>query len=187
MGKRKRSRLKRAFPKKYASDYVNVQKGINRDVIAAYHNRVMSVSGPNHNVEPMQGNTFMKEIPKTKGVQRSHFIDDGIDTVSNEFNRERFGIKTEAKVPPRVIVEKLLRTWRSERLQGVDEFTTYNKIFEHGDWVIKLFFKGTRYVWVEERYGIARTSIVYSSKARALAAYKDNDICYIKSHSLAAS
>lgn len=63
-------RGKRLFPRRMASDFINAYKGVDQNLVQAHEflnnrSRVRTTKGSRSDMEPVQNNTFTREVPET--------------------------------------------------------------------------------------------------------------------------
>lgn len=146
----KRSKQRRAHLKRYASDFINVLKGVNKDAMRAYHDRVATVSGPKNNVNPIKNNTWTKPLNPGKVPEKETVI--------------------------RYDVDKIYIPWQNDRAQGIDTYYRAVRLLEHGDWIYDLFCCGDKYIISEKKKGITKLSIIYVGRKRAESAFNSQRI-----------
>lgn len=124
----------------------------------------------------------LKSIPPTKGIGGPNADTGDIQHTKNTLPREATKIAIK-KLPPS---DKEKEKLASASKRAVDIFMELNSsafkqwvetyhhivLFRHGDWVIKRFFCGDKYRFVEERYGVAKVSVVYRGRDKAELAYE---------------
>lgn len=190
MGKGRRG--KRVFPRKHASDFINVsqkpkqlvldnkmpllnEKGEASDDWFNNHGRVRTTIGPRHQKDVVLDNTWLRSIPPTIGRVHHSYWD-----------KKKHSL-VHADPVPRMEIKKLEKQWQSSNgaKWGVDEYH-YIKYSEYDGRVLKLFFCASSYYWVEE-FGVegwARRSDEYHSKVQALRVYERGRIIWLHKESM---
>lgn len=167
--KPKDKKAKRVFPNRYRSD-VSGRGAIvpNADKLSEYHRSVQSTVGPKNNMEPMQNNTFMQEVPKTKA--RTRELQDFYVIHDKKGDAHTVPVRN----TPRELVETKVATveaFRSDRLQGFVHW--FWKTLSIGPVVYRIGCGGNcwklRKIYTEQGYYME--SIGYSSKERAVSAF----------------
>lgn len=148
MGKKKR--VKRAYLKRYASDFINVLQGIDQAKLRTYHERVESVSGPKNNVSPIKNNTWTQKVPVSK-----------IPPIGR--------LEAEIKI--------LYNNWNGDRHQGFNTFSAYTTLVNGKHHKIRLFSSNNHFFFEEEKLGVIRRSKIYTGRQRAMWFY---DNCRIE-------
>jgi len=179
----KRKRGKRLFPKRYASDYINTsqrpqvlmfKKGEDNtqggDRWFDNHGRVRTNVGPRHQREPIRNNTFMQQVPQTKG--RLHHSEVQYD--------EKGEFLVEAAQTPREAME-VKRVWASQFRsgQGIAEFH-FIPMYEGPERILDLGFSGQKWLWRQTHkvLGQVRVSSIYASRDRAVLALEEERILW---------
>lgn len=177
----KKRQGKRSHLKRFASDFINVNRGPNPDAMAAYHHRSLSVVGGKSTKLPVFNNTFTQEIPPTKARGTHHIGPDGtIYRVRNLTPREELAAKQEQRRLDEATftIETLHLTWQSPRHQGNQQFFPYLSLLKLEGYELKLFRSGVKHIFVEERRECTRFSLVYDTNASAMRAYNNNKILW---------
>lgn len=169
MSKRKRARIKRTHLQRFASDNINVTKTPNPAFMSQWAGRMYTARGPKHNKEPVQGNTFQQPIPKTKGMEVTSW--EGADGETLYYPRAPVTLAKERKRE----IKQLDMLQQSDFRQWITTFY-HIVMWEHGDTVLKLFFSGDKWLFVEETGDFAKRSIFYKGRAAAERAYRYNAI-----------
>lgn len=169
MSKRKRARIKRTHLQRLASDFINVTKTPNPAFMSQWAGRMYTARGPKHNKEPVQGNTFQQPVPKTKGIVNKTW-----QSEEGGLMRAELAPVTHAKQRKQEI-KQLAMLQQSDFRQWITTFY-HIVMWEHGDTVLKLFFSGDKWLFVEETGDFAKRSIFYKGRAAAERAYRYNAI-----------
>lgn len=147
MARRKREG-KRAYLKRFASDYINTLERVDNERMRTYYERTQTTRGPKNNKEPVLNNTFMQEVPVTKGRM------DGKGAITP---------REEAQ-----IVRKQYLLAQSERLQKLAEVNSIT-MMDHPKFKIRLKFVSGRGFWFEKETPTAiYTSVGYENRDMAL-------------------
>lgn len=145
---RRKSTGKRAYLKKFSSDYINTSEGIDEERMRTYYERTQTTRGPKNNKEPVLNNTFMQEVPETKGRMHGK----GVITPKEEVN----------------IRKRQYKLMQSERLQKLTEVSSI-KMLETTRLVIRMKFVSGRGFWFEkETKTHIYTSVGYENRDMAL-------------------
>lgn len=200
-------RMRRAYLKRYSSDYINVTQKPrllvldqhdakkDRDRLFANQQRVKTVVGRKDQMEPVKDNTFMPlerwECPECGDTAYLFFVckkcriggvnPKAVKILSSPIpdtdNRMR------ARHPKQEVAKTLHKMWQSERFQGADSFICSITFYKHRDWSLKLFHnpKGDTYFLQSEDATMIRRSIFYTKeKAFAKAKGSLKDITWIE-------
>jgi len=170
------------FPVRYASDYINVTQKPRHLVVRPddpegdkwfdNHSRVRTTVGPKHEKELVLNNTFMQEIPKTKGRLLHSFFDDAKQALIHAEPTPKMQIKKEV-----TILERLWASVNGNK-HGIDVF--HHMIYaKYQGTTMKLFFSGNLWCWVKETETEYKASCFYGGKERAERALKENRIIWI--------
>lgn len=181
MSKRKRSKLRRSFPKRFASD--NIQ-GKNKN--ASYK----------HKVPPdMEGILDYRQRAKSLSFDEpeffaNHRLSERLYTKEEVAERNKLKpipvmpetgyqiLEAEDQSPPVFRVAELLDKWQSPRLNGFNEFKYYIVLLDMPDRKIKLFQSGLKACFVKEMPGETVRSNIYESKERAMSDFVRNKVKY---------
>lgn len=175
----KRRRMKRLFPKKFASDYIKAPR-IDHNKAAAYSaQRSKATFGSKNDVQHKPDSNFMSAVPRTKSLST-------YDPDWNEWVRSQRGEVvdakhellriTHAKEQKRSLV--YMKVWQGQRHQGVLEY--HRKVMEESDgYSIVMFFSGTEVLFVMEIGNKRWISCTYAGLEVALRQYKTNNISWI--------
>lgn len=170
----KRSKERRSHLKRFASDYINVLSAPNPDALSAYQSRVSTTRGRRDQVEPILNHTWTKPLPQTWSKEGQH--------TERKAVIERMHRLRGVSADPIGVIKGQLRDQAvhstSNTYIGVDEFH-YRVIFAREGWVIKEFFSGNKFVFVQERYGISKISTVYNGRDAANRAYDSQNILWL--------
>jgi len=183
-------RVKKSHLKRYASDYLNVLKGVDPVKVRSYHifnnrQRVASAVGRANEKLPIHyynkdgkfvcENSFTQQIPNTKGIPIFGITEDGdIYPVGTKTPRDEYEAKKRSEVV--ITLDNIHLVWQSElRGQGIEEFFGVT-ILDLEGYKLKLLRSGTRCLWVEEEIGVTRISRIYGTKMRAMKDYEYNRI-----------
>lgn len=202
MGRRKRRRgPKRAFPVKYASDYINTNSGPRFLVVDPddpegdkwfdNHSRVRTTAGPKTDKEPLANSTFVEQrrtivrvlkrgqdgkvrpmdVARVKPMERE--IPPTRGRLHHSFQDEA-GTVHHADPTPLEVVKLRISELRG---QGWEEyhFVLYS---EWNGRRLELGFSGAKWLWRQTLEGQVRISAVYGGRARAELALKENRIIW---------
>lgn len=172
MGKR---RSKRLFPVKYASDYINTNKGIDIVKVDAHQifqnkNRIRSTVGRGAGTTPVLNNTFTQPIPATKHIS-------AYDPEHDVYIPSPRRITLEAKMHSSILSD------RSQTfLQNLEHWTGTLRMSGYVQWNyfkvggLRLYFQGNKWVFVNIVERELFYSKTYDCKATAMEAHKRGKI-----------
>lgn len=204
MSKRRRNKQKRAYLKKWASDYIKTNR-IDHSKTVAYEifqnrARVRTDTGPFFNKEPKQDHSWADYVTYRCGCERESkkpFFCKECGTHAHVVSRASKIPATSAKQPlvelesgeivlstqvtPRqAAMDTRATLMQSERLQSVEQFHVYVKIFQHGDDYLRLYYQGNVYFFEQKHGTVVQKSCVYRGRDRAMAAFNTDRILWMQ-------
>lgn len=166
--------MKRSHLKRFSAARVHPRSasGIDQHKMLSYEifqnrQRVETTIGPKHNCTPLGklDNTFLQDIPKTRGP---------IAKLEEELPRD--AVKARIKHPP---MRGLQFVWQSDTRQGFDTFDYFTVIHDIGGCCLKMYHCGDKICFLKEYPELRLRSLVFNKKELGLKALAENKIKWI--------
>lgn len=169
MGKRKRT--KRLFPRKFASDYLNVLSGVDPVKTAAYEiyqnrARVKTTTGGRANASHVKNNTFMQQIPPTiTSVPAGVHMNNPRTAVAKRIDQ---------------VKERVVDVWQGDKHQGFIEFIRGPLLSDWKGVKVYLWFTGNYYKIIKTGPTFQATSATYTGREQAERVWLSDKIQWIE-------
>lgn len=152
-------RMRRAYLKRYPSGGVDINK-INAYEVFQNRGRVRTNKGEGEGYEPIQDNTFTKEIPVHSPKWRAPKAGDTDNPLVRDANA-------------------LFEVTQTDRLQHVTALIKGPVVHQDGPIKVYLYFSGSKYALCKEGKTFRRTSSVYSNRDELLNLFFSDRLVWI--------